>query len=404
MHMFREIPPTAGLPIIFSDFIALFARDGLERKLKQHLNAANLWVTYSGTAALYLILETLKKFSSKKTVVIPSFVCPLVPLAVIRAGLRVEVCDIKRDSFNFDLSMLETICRENKDILAIVPVHLAGIPLGVSPVIQLAKTQDIFVIEDCAQALGAEYSGEKVGTFGDFSFFSLCRGKGLTIYEGGFIVCNRAEYVDAVNQTLNNLVRNDYLSEALKLFELFGYWLVYRPLFFWFAFGLPQTYWNWRKQPLRAAQEFYDVNFPTHRVSELRRKVGAASLARLKNSIEDQRKKALFYVKELKNLKGLRIISENANSKATYPYMVLLFDEPVKKQAVKHAFKNLGLGISEIYACSICDYDYLKSFLKDGNCENARFIAQRTLTLSTSTYLTEENLLKIVEIIKKVIS
>lgn len=402
--MFREIPPTAGLPIILSDFIALFGRASLENKLKQYLNVTNLWVTYSGTAALYLTLETLKRISSKKTVVIPSLVCPLVPLAVRRTGLKVKVCDIRNDGFNFDLSMLQVICRENKDILAIIPVHLAGLPLDIPPITELARSHGIFVIEDCAQSLGAESQGVKTGTLSDFSFFSLCRGKGLTIYEGGFIVCNRTEYADAVNQTINDLVRNDYLSESLKLFELFGYWLVYRPLFFWFAFGLPQAYWNLRKRPLRAVQEYYNVNFPTHRVSEPRKKVGAASLTRLKNSIEDQRKKAYFFIKELKNLKGLRVICEDANSKATYPYLVLLFDEPGKKQALKHAFKNLGLGVSEIYACSVCDYDYLKSFIKEENCENGRFVAQRTLTLSTNAYLKEKDFSRIFVIIKEIIS
>ena len=131
MNLLREIPPTAGLPIYPRDLIcAFFKRNrpgSLEEDLKNYLGASYAAVTYSGTAAFYIILEALKSLSPKKTVIIPSFICPLVPLAIKRAGLKVLVCDINKNSFDFEINRLKELC-SGKDILAVVPVHLAGIP------------------------------------------------------------------------------------------------------------------------------------------------------------------------------------------------------------------------------------------------------------------------------------
>jgi dTDP-4-amino-4,6-dideoxygalactose transaminase len=184
MNLFREIPPTAGLPLSAKDILPIFYinKHGLlEDDFSKYLGAAYAKITYSGTAAFYIILEALKNLSPKKTVIIPSFICPLVPLAIRRAGFKTLVCDIEKDSFNFRIDKLEEICLNNKDILSIVAVHLAGIPIDFAPIKKMARENKIFIIEDCAQSLGAMHQGKKTGSLGDFSFFSLCRGKGLTI-------------------------------------------------------------------------------------------------------------------------------------------------------------------------------------------------------------------------------
>ncbi len=124
MGIFKEIPPTAGFPLYFKDLLCMFGSRDLEQDLSDYLGLDYTRLTYSGTAALYLILESLKDLSAKTTVVIPSFVCPLVPLAIKRAGLKIEVCDVGRDSFDFDTVELENLCARNNDIAAIVAGHL----------------------------------------------------------------------------------------------------------------------------------------------------------------------------------------------------------------------------------------------------------------------------------------
>ena len=215
MSIFKEIPPTAGFPVFAKDLLSALINIGkgsLKEDFKHYLGVPYAAITYSGTAAFYIILEGLKQLSSKKTVIIPAFICPLVPLAIKRAGLNVLVCDINQTNLGFDINQLEKLFSNNQDILAIVAVHLAGIPVDFEPIKQIADSFRAFVIEDCAQSLGAEYKGEKTGSLGDFSFFSLCRGKGLTIYEGGVIVAKDNQYARLLDKQISTFVKNDFGS------------------------------------------------------------------------------------------------------------------------------------------------------------------------------------------------
>lgn len=405
MSIFKEIPPTAGFALpakdLFSALIKAGQKEPLETLFKDYLGSNYARIINSGTAAFYIILKSLKELSDKKTVIIPSFVCPLLVLAINRAGLKVKVCDINKDNFDYDAVQLEGLCSSDTDILAICAVHLAGIPLQYDSIRRASEIRGIYVIEDCAQALGAEYKTKKAGTLGDFSFFSLCRGKGLTIYEGGVISTTKTEYFRILDEKIAELAKQDLFGESLKILELFGYWAFYRPGLFWFVYGMPKLYWKWKNQPLRAAAEYFDPDFPIHRVSGFRKSVGAREFIRLEKEIEKQREKAGFYIERLKELKNIKIISEPPGTKSTYPYLTLLFNSGEDSQRMESLLNNLGLGVSKIYACAISDYTYLKGLNPEGNCQNARSLSSRHLSLSTSAFLKEKDMQLVVEKLRK---
>ena len=406
MSIFREIPPTAGFPISAREYFSAFSKKNrsasLEEDLKAYLDVPAARITYSGTAAFYIILEALKTLSNKKTVIIPAFICPLVPLAIKRAGLKIKVCDISKNSFNFDIDQLAQLCSDN-DILAIVAAHLGGIPLEFGPIRQIAEKNKIFVIEDCAQSLGAVYKGTKVGKLGDFSFFSLCRGKGLTIYEGGSAASKNLVYNKSIDDTIARIVNDDHISEALKILELFGYWIFYRPQLFWFAYSLPQVYWNARGQRLRALSEYFTIDFPLHRVSGFRKSVGHAAFPRIESEIDKQRQKAFYYMEKLKNTGGMTIINESPGDRATYPFLTIVFDDKEKRDKAQKVFKNSGLGVSQVYYSAITDYGYLDDIIEKKACPNARYLAEREITLSTSAFLTNKNMDLVVNKIKNIL-
>jgi dTDP-4-amino-4,6-dideoxygalactose transaminase len=404
MSIFREFPPTAGFAFSGRDLSALkegFGINALENDFKSYLNCEAAYVAYSGTAALYFILEGLKEISNKKTVIIPSYICPLVPLAIARAGLKVEVCDIAGESFDFDCRQLELLCAENKDILAIIPAHLAGIPVDFNRVEIIAKKYGIFTVEDCAQSLGARYNGKKVGSLADFSFFSLARGKGLTIYEGGVAISNNKEYSWALERKIRKLSYNNVFSETLKVLELFGYWIFYNPYLFWFVFGLPQIFWNMRGRNLKAQAEEYTLNFGTHNVSKLRKLFGHASFWRLEDEVNKQRLKAGYYISELQNVNGLKIIKEKEADTATYPFLVLLFDDLQKRLRVLGNLQKKGLGASIVYTSAIANYDYLQDIVPQRNCSAAASLNCKQITLSTNAFLKQKDLAEAVKIIKE---
>ncbi|MDD5128833.1 MAG: aminotransferase class V-fold PLP-dependent enzyme [Candidatus Omnitrophica bacterium] len=406
MSLIREIPPTAGWPIktksLIPPFFKKLPKGILEEEFKKYLNAPLALLTYSGTAAFYLILESLKELSTKKTIVIPAFICPLIPLAIKRAGLKIKPCDINPDNFDFDIDKLRKACAEDKDILAILAVHLGGIPLELQNLQEIAKKNGILIIEDCAQSLGAEYQGKKTGSIGEFSFFSLCRGKGLTIYEGGLAITNKAEYAQLLKNTSKKIFRTDIFSESLKIAELLAYSIFYRPGLFWFAFRLPQIFWKMRNDPVKALGDYFELDFPTHKVSAFREYIGYLNFSCLDKEINKQREKADFYLQAFKGLNRIKPIQELPRTKASYPYLAIIFETPEKRNKALRIFENSGLGISQVYLQAITDYDYLKGVIPEAGCENARRIARQTITLSTSSFLKESDLRKIIDKLGKI--
>jgi len=402
MNLFREIPPTAGMPLYPRDLIAFFKskqQGSLEEALKNYLGTSNLSITYSGTAAFYIILEALKALSPKKTVIIPAFICPLLPLAIKRAGLKVLVCDINKRNFDYEINQLKELC-SGQDILAVVPVHLAGIPADMESILRIAQESKIFVIEDCAQALGATYHGKKVGTFGDFAFFSFCRGKGLTIYEGGAITC-KPEFAATIESAIIRIAKKASFSESLKIFELFGYWAFYRPFLFWFVFRLPQLFWEIQGKMEKAFIEYFTVDFPVHSVSKIRKDIGRSMFLRLSNAIDRQRENALKLISALKGIPGISLIVEAQGTTSNYPYLTLIFEDESKRAKAWKILSNSGLGVSQIYLSAITDYDYLKGSVPAAPSPNASFIAKHHITLSTSPFLRDKETARVIEKIKK---
>jgi len=408
LSLIREIPPTAGWPLtikslIFSSF-KKHPKGLLEEDFKRHLGASGAQLSYSGTAAFYLILESIKKLSSKKTVIIPAFICPLIPLAIKRAGLNIKVCDTNAFNFDFNIDKLKSSCKEDNDVLAILAVHLGGLPIAFDALREIAKNQNAFIIEDCAQSLGAQYRDKETGSLGEFSFFSLCRGKGLSIYEGGLAISKLTEHTRLLNETTKEIAHPDIASECLKVIELFAYSIFYRPSLFWFAFRLPQIFWQIRNDPIRAMGEYFNLDFPMHKVSAFREYIGHLNFMRLDKEIAEQRKKVDIYLNGIKNISGIRPIVELEQTKASYPYLTLLFEDAQKRSSALNKFKNSGFGISQIYLHAITDYDYLKNVVPNTDCPNSRRLAERTISLSTSSFLKETDLQNIIKKLKKIAS
>lgn len=405
MSLTREIPPTAGWPIktknLFPPLFKRLPKGLLEEDFKKYLNAPAALLTYSGTAAFYLILESIKKLSGKKTVIIPAFTCPLIPLAIKRAGLKIMPCDINQDNFDFDINKLRQICALDKDILAILAVHLAGIPLELENIKKITKENNIFIIEDCAQSLGAEYQNKKTGTIGEFSFFSLCRGKGLTIYEGGIALTSQAKYAQLLVKTAKEIMPTDIFSEYLKIIELFAYSIFYQPALFWLAFKLPQIFWLIRKNPIKAMGEYFEPNFPIHKVSAFREYIGHLNFPYLNKEMDKQREKVNFYLKRLEEFPAIKPITELAQTKASYPYLTIIFETAEKRNSALNIFKYSGLGVSQVYLRAITDYAYLKDIVPNADCAHARLIAEKTITLSTSTFLNNADLDNIIKKLKQ---
>jgi dTDP-4-amino-4,6-dideoxygalactose transaminase len=142
----------------------------------------------NGTDALEIVLEALG-LPGGSEVIVPANSFIATSEAVTRTGHRVVFCDC--DPGSYTLSVRDAERRVNPATKAIIPVHLYGRPCQMDALMALARRHDLRVIEDCAQAHGAEFNGQRVGTFGDAGTFSFYPGKNLGAYgDAGAIVTN----------------------------------------------------------------------------------------------------------------------------------------------------------------------------------------------------------------------
>ncbi|MHA1847241.1 MAG: DegT/DnrJ/EryC1/StrS family aminotransferase [Promethearchaeota archaeon] len=108
--------------------------------------------------------------------------------AVIGVNAVPIFCDIRPDTFNMDENKIKSLI--TKRTKAIIAVHLGGMPCDMNQIMDIARENDLKVIEDCAHAHGSKYKGKRLGNFGDCGTFSFQASKVLTAGEGGAIICN----------------------------------------------------------------------------------------------------------------------------------------------------------------------------------------------------------------------
>lgn len=237
MKVRRAIPPAAA-PISLRELVHGFlgiARKGadgnLEKEIRNYFGVDHVFLASSGKAALFLILSGLNGLTGKRKVIIPAYTCFSVPSAIRLAGLDIVLCDIEPETLDFDFSRLKSLIDD--DTLCVIPTHLFGIPADIPRVREVCGKRKIFVVEDAAQAMGAEYDGRKLGTFGDVGFFSLGRGKNITCGSGGVIVTSSEDIADSIRtqcRELETVPMTEYLKIILEIVFLMVF---IRPSLFW---------------------------------------------------------------------------------------------------------------------------------------------------------------------------
>jgi dTDP-4-amino-4,6-dideoxygalactose transaminase len=146
----------------------------------------------TGTSALHLALLAAGVGPQDEVITVPfTFVATVA--AIHYTGAKPVFVDIDPRTFTIDVQQIEAAITPKTK--AIIPVHLYGQPADMDPILDIAKRHGLTVIEDAAQAHGAEYKGKRAGSMGDMGCFSFYPGKNLGAYgEGGMVVTDNADY------------------------------------------------------------------------------------------------------------------------------------------------------------------------------------------------------------------
>lgn len=239
MRPLRALPP-GGEPLALRDVLHAARGSGASfaQALAGYLRASHCTLASSGTAALTLALKALGTLRPKRReVILPAYTCPHVLTAVVLSGLKPVLCDVNRQGTGLEMAGPAGLeAKLGGQTLAVVVVHLFGVPANLAEVAALARPQGAFVVEDAAQALGNELEGRRLGTLGDVGVFSFGRGKPLTLGSGGALVTNSAEVAQAASTLAAGLVAPGPAADAARALL---YALFFRPGLYWLPRALP---------------------------------------------------------------------------------------------------------------------------------------------------------------------
>ncbi|MBI3591301.1 MAG: DegT/DnrJ/EryC1/StrS family aminotransferase [Candidatus Melainabacteria bacterium] len=196
--------------------------EAFEEELSKYLGCKNVVSCANGTDAIVLALKALDiKPGDEIITVSHSFFATSEAIALV-GGIPV-FADIREDDFNIDPEKIEALI--TKKTKAIIPVHLYGQPCEISSVIEIAKKYGLYVIEDCAQSIGAKFNGKNVGTFGDISTLSFFPTKNLgACGDGGAVITNDYKLATKIKQLRihgsSKRYVHDYIGMNSRLDEL----------------------------------------------------------------------------------------------------------------------------------------------------------------------------------------
>lgn len=305
----------------------------------------------TGTDALILALRALKVGPGDEVITVAnSFISTVSCICVV--GARPVFVDVGED-YNMDVSLLEQAITPRTR--AILPVHLTGRPAQMEEIMAVAKRHNLFVIEDCAQAVAAEYKGRRVGSFGTLGCFSLHPLKNLSACgDGGVITTNDEDLYHTLC-----MLRDNGLTNRDRC-------LIWSD--------------NSRLDTLQAA-------------------LLLVKLAHLKEWTEKRRQNASFYQQHLSDLAQIYIPLEKPDERAVYHTFVI---QGERRDELSMFLKDCGIGTKIHYPVPI----HLQPVAKElgytqGSLPVTERQASRVLSLPIYPELTTEELNYIVSCIRK---
>jgi dTDP-4-amino-4,6-dideoxygalactose transaminase len=171
----------------------------------------------SGSDALFLALLALNIGAGDEVLTTPYTFFATVG-AIVRAGAKPVFVDIEPQTFNMDPSHVAAALKAHPKVKAIIPIHLFGCCADMEPILAAARNAGIAVIEDAAQAIGAEYKDRRAGTLADVACFSFFPSKNLGAYgDGGMLTTNEPELAERLRMLRVHGTRKKYIHEVVGI-------------------------------------------------------------------------------------------------------------------------------------------------------------------------------------------
>lgn len=393
--MLSRVLPPAGYPISLSSWGRALragpdALDAFQSALETRLQVRGSLLVSSGRAALSLGLRALASASAspRRVVVIPAYTCYTVPASVVRAGLRVRLCDIDPETLDLDPDALRAAIRE--DVLAVIAAGLYGLPPDVAAVRGAAGAMGCSVVDDAAQCFGGKTSGQVCGSGGDFGITSFSKGKGLSTFEGGALLSSNAEILDRAGTLLARETVRPYSPASVALGSA-GFAVFQRPRLYSLVHRIPM---------LGLGRSVFDPGFGMGPLGRFQAVLGIEALARADEMIEARRIRADRYRRTLEGIPGLRLPGVHASAVPAWTRFPVLLQDETRRPVLLARLAEKGLGASASYPQALSCLPELVPHLADGVacCPGAERVARAILTLPTHPAVRPEDQERIAEV------
>ena len=381
--MLRHQPPTAMyLPLsILREGITGTerAQAQFQSGLEKYLDVRTCYVAASARAALYILLKSLYSARPDRSVVLlPAYTCPALVKVILDAGLQPCPIDISPHTFAFDFEQLAIYL--NEQVLAVIFVHLFGIPQAIESVIAMAHTVGAVVIEDAAQAMGARWREQPIGILGDFGLFSLGPGKPLSMASGGVLCTNdeaQAQLLKEAWQQLSPVTARESIWALTRLL-LFrwathprGWWLVARTgLYHW---GLHPKSWE----------------YTCRQLSPVQARIGLALLSELDKINHVRRENGRRLSANLQTLDFVHVPEVAAEAEPIYLRLPVLTDTAERREQLYRTLWTANIGVGRLYRYALPE---IFPQLDAHPCPSAVQVARCLLTLPTHHYITHKDI------------
>lgn len=391
----RTLPPAAApIPLIniFFGVIGLFrgkrAVADFEQQLRLFHQVRHCRTVSSGKAALTLLLEALHELNPERDeVLIPAYTCYSVPSAIVRAGLKVRLCDLAPDSLDFDYQQLEQLL-DNPALLAVIPTHLYGMPADVARTRKMAGTRGVYVVEDAAQAMGGVWNGSRLGTLGDAAILSLGRGKAFSTVEGGVILTDSKVIGRVVDRKVDAVAPCTIAGQVVKIVYAAAISLLVHPLLYWLPKSLPF---------LKLGETHFDPTFPVTGFSGAQAGLARNWSSRLSEFRKSRNKKTVRYAA----CHGFPLPNGLLSPPDLIRFPVLVQSRDIKRRLLGNP-ELQWLGVADAYPDSIDGIADLDTGSKPGTFPAAGNVARRLLTLPLHGFVSEADQNRIAGLIREV--
>jgi dTDP-4-amino-4,6-dideoxygalactose transaminase len=343
-----------------------------EDRFKRYIGSRHAIALNSCTAGLQLALEAAGVGKGDE-VITTALTFAATANVIVHSGARPVFADVDPSTMNISPEEIEK--KITKRTKAIMPVHMAGKPCDMAPIMSIARKHRLFVIEDAAHAIETRYRRRKIGDIGDATVFSFYATKNLTTGEGGMLTTNNSKW-----------------AEKIRILSLHG---------------ISKSAWTrYTEKGFRP----YDILCAGYKFNmmDIQASLGLHQLARIEANLRIRRKYYKMYNKAFKPIPQIITPKEEKNIKdARHLYIILIDTDSLKIDRNKFIMalkaENIGSGIhfSAVHLSSF----YKKRFgYRRGDLPNTEYISKRTLSLPLSAELKAGDIRDVIKAVKKITS